>query len=151
MDNPTSLTATQTLGSIALAWTAASGATSYLIYRQDYDLGTNETFLIETTATSFVDYGPPRTTTALAAIDYQYTIKATDGSATSSGAYVDADCTLLANADVDDVGLGHPKYKISSTTYTATLSATTYGTTVNAAAGLNDVCALTLAKSLSRL
>lgn len=151
MDNPTSLTATQTLGSIALAWTAASGATSYLIYRTDTALLTNMTFLAETSATSFTDFGPPRTTPALAVISYAYTVKATDGASTSSGLSEVEGCTLLANTDVDDVGLGHPKYKISATTYTATLSATTYGTTVNAAAGLNDVCALTLAKSLSRL
>lgn len=151
MDDPTSLTATQTLGSIALAWTAPTGATSYLIYRNDTDGYLNLTFLAETTATTFIDFGPPRTTPALSAITYAYTIKATDGSSTSSGAGLVVDCTTLANADVDDVGLGHPKYKISSTTYTATLSATTYGTTVNAAAGMNDVCALTLAKSLSRL
>jgi len=151
MDNVTSLTATQTLGSIALAWTAASGATSYLVYRTDTDILINMTFLGETTATSFTDYGPPRTTPALAVIDYAYTIKATDGTTTSSGTSEVEGCTLLQDADVDDVGLGHPKYKVSATTYTATLSATTYGTTVSAAAGLNDVCVLHLAKSLSRL
>jgi hypothetical protein len=151
MDNPTNLTATQTLGSIALAWTAATGATSYLIERLDYDILINPTYLAETTATSFIDFGPPRTTPALDVINYVYIVKATDGSSTSAGETVIVDCTLLYDTVVDDVGLGHPKYKISSTTYTATLSATTYGTTVNAAAGLNDVCALTLAKSLSRL
>ena len=151
MDNPTSLTATQTLGSIALAWTAPTGATSYLIERLDYDLLINPTYLAETTETSFIDFGTPRTTPGLVAISYVYTVKATDGSTTSSGATAIVDCSTLHNTDVDDVGLGHPKYKISSTTYTATLSATTYGTTVNAAAGLNDVCALHLAKSLSRL
>lgn len=151
MDDPTSLTATQTLGSIALAWTAPTGATSYLIERLDYDLLINPTYLAETTATSFTDFGPPRTTPALAVISYVYTVKATDGSSTSSGATVIVDCSTLHNTDVDDVGLGHPKYKISSTTYTATLSATTYGTTVNAAAGMNDAWALHQAKSLSRL
>ena len=151
MDDPTSLTATQTLGSIALAWTAPTGATSYLIERVDYDLLINPTYLAETTATSFTDYGPPRTTPALAVISYVYTVKATDGSSTSTGAFVIVDCTLLYDTVVDDVGLGHPKYKIGATPYTATLSATSYGTTVNAAAGLNDVWALHQAKSLSRL
>ena len=151
MDDVTNLAATQTLASIALSWTAASGASSYLVYRTNTaDLG-SFTYLAETTATSYTDFGPRRTDPNLVAIEYAYTIKATDGSSTSSGESVIVNCTVLANADVDDVGLGHPKYKISSTTYTATLTATTYGTTVNAASGLNDVCVLHLCNALSRI
>ena len=151
MDNVTSLSATQTLGSIALTWTGASGATSYLIYRTNTDNLGSLTYLAETTATSYTDFGPRRTETDLTVIEYAYTVKATDGSSTSSGTSVVETTTVLANADVDDVGLGHPKYVTGSTTYTATLSATTYGTTVNAASGLNDVCVLHLCKGLSRI
>ena len=142
----------ENLAGIKITWDAVTGATKYLIYRMDEDVGTTPAYLAETTATNFVDFGPPRTTPDLAAINYEYTVKATDGSTTSSGATVSVSCSGLAHTEVAAIGLGHPKYKIGSTVYTATLSAISYsGTDTASTTNVNDSCALTLAKSLSRL
>ena len=152
MNDPTSLSASQNLSRVRLTWSAPTGATYYLVYRKDEDVGTDLIYLAKTTDTEFIDYGVPRTTPDLDAINYEYTVKATDGTNTSSGATVSVACSELAHSDVGAIGLGHPRYKIGSTSYSANLTAISYGTTVNASTtDLNDSCALTLAKSLSRL
>jgi hypothetical protein len=152
MNNVTSLAASQNLSRIKLTWSAPTGATHYLIYRKDEDVGTDLIYLAKTTATNFIDFGVPRTTPDAAAINYEYTVKASDGTNTASGADVSVACTALAHADVDNIGIGHPRYKIGSTSYTASLSTTSYGSTANASnTNLNDSCARTLQKSLSRI
>jgi len=75
---PTGLTATPGNGSVALAWTASSGATGYNIYRGTTSGGEGSTPVATTASTSYTDTGLTNATT------YYYTVSATNSAGTSA-------------------------------------------------------------------
>jgi hypothetical protein len=75
---PTGLAATAGNGSVSLAWTASSGATSYNIYRSTTSGGEGTTPVATTASTSYTDTGLTNGTT------YWYKVSATNGGGTSA-------------------------------------------------------------------
>ena len=75
---PTGLVATAGNGSVALTWTASTGATSYSVYRGTTSGGEGTTPVGTSTTASFTDTGLTNGTT------YYYTITASDSAGTSA-------------------------------------------------------------------
>jgi fibronectin type 3 domain-containing protein len=75
---PTGLTATAGNGSVALSWTASTGATSYSIYRGTTAGGEGTTPVATTTTNSYTDSGLTNGTT------YYYKVSATNSAGTSA-------------------------------------------------------------------
>ena len=75
---PTGLTATAGNGSVALAWTASAGATSYSIYRGTAPGGEGTTPVGTSTTNSFTDTGLTNGTT------YYYKVSASNSAGTSA-------------------------------------------------------------------
>jgi fibronectin type 3 domain-containing protein len=75
---PTGLAATAGNASVALAWTASSGATSYNIYRGTTSGGEGTTPVATTASTSYTDTGLTNGT------KYYYKVSATNGGGTSA-------------------------------------------------------------------
>ncbi len=75
---PTGLAATAGNGSVALSWTASTGATGYSIYRGTTSGGEGSTPVATTTSASYTDTGLTNGTT------YYYTVAATSSAGTSA-------------------------------------------------------------------
>jgi fibronectin type 3 domain-containing protein len=75
---PTGLAATAGNASVALAWTASSGATSYDVYRSTTSGGEGTTPVATTASTSYTDTGLTNGTT------YYYKVSAVNGGGTSA-------------------------------------------------------------------
>jgi hypothetical protein len=80
---PTNLTATAAITSIALSWTASSGATSYKIYRGTSS-GTEVLIKSGNVGTSYTDSGQDSAITINGAITYYYKVSAVNAAGESS-------------------------------------------------------------------
>ncbi|MBK7001870.1 MAG: DUF4214 domain-containing protein [Rhodoferax sp.] len=92
---PTGLTATATGLTINLSWTAATGATTYKVYRN----GGNEPLATVTTSTSYSD-------TVTAAGTYTYTVAACDAAGNCSAQSTPASATTTSDASAPSMPTG---------------------------------------------
>jgi hypothetical protein len=98
---PTGLTATAGNGSVALAWTASAGATSYSIYRGTASGGEGTTPVGTSTTNSFTDTGLTNGTT------YYYKVSASNSAGTSALSS-EVSATPAASASSLQISAGGP-------------------------------------------
>lgn len=124
---PTGLTAIAGSGTVAISWTASSGATSYAVYRGTTAGGEDTVpFKTEITGTTYTD------TTVTNGITYYYKVSAANSAGTSSlsnEASATPQAPSLAITQGPTVSAGRTSAVINWTTNAASSSVVAYGTT----------------------
>ena len=133
---PTGLTATGSVGQIALTWTASTGATSYNVLRATSSNGSYTTVATGLTDTSYTDTGLANGTT------YYYAVTATNASGSSANSTQvnaitapDAPGSVTATAGDGQVSLGWAA-STGATSYTVLRATSPNGSYTTVATGL---------------
>jgi len=128
--NPSTFTATASLGKVSLLWTS-SGATEYRIYRATGTGGYVLVYTADSSTFSHVDYVPNYTVSG-ALHDYDYKLAAWDSGGEASGVFDSVTMPALTSADVNSTGVldtelitGNVSNTYSNSTTTATINAHT--------------------------